>query len=101
MALINSSRSRDANGRLGYGGRLKDFARPYSENDGKIVGSADVVKVGRSTGYTEGYVADLHAVVEVPFGNGKAVFIDQLGVCPGKDNCGVFSTGGDSGAALV
>lgn len=97
-----SNRSDAAHSRHGYGGRLADFGPPYAADaNGDVSGSAYVTKVGRTTGYTEGYVANVAARIEVDFGSGKAVFVDQLAVYPDKDNCGIFSTEGDSGSALV
>jgi hypothetical protein len=101
--LISSDRSDASHARLGYGGRFRGFGQDYKEDaTGAIIGSPDVTKVGRSTGYTEGCVTNIAAVVTMPFGGGRtATFVDQIGIRPSKDNSGVFSSVGDSGSALV
>ena len=102
IAKMTESRSDESHARHGYGGRLEGFGPAYRvDKGGKITGSANVNKVGRTSGYTEGYVANVKATIPLQFGKGTAVFVDQLAVRPGKDNNGVFSTDGDSGAALV
>jgi hypothetical protein len=100
--FTHSTRSSDSHARHGFGGHLKDFGAPYPvDKAGNVVGSADVTKIGRTSGYTEGYVSNVFATIQVDFAAANAIFVDQLAVRPGKDNCGPFSTEGDSGAALV
>jgi hypothetical protein len=65
------------------------------------LGSNNVYKVGRSSGFTEGHVTNLAAVVNVPFGAGQATFVNQIAVKPTPDNTGSFSEPGDSGSALI
>jgi hypothetical protein len=101
--LTNSGRESTAHGRFGHGGRFKGVvAAPYRGNSaGDVIGSSDVHKVGRSTGYTEGYVSNVALRIDVPFGTGTARFVDQLLVTPSKDNTGPFSEVGDSGSAVL
>lgn len=102
IAQMTDGRSDASHARRGYGGRLMGFGPAYTVNkNGKVTGSANVTKVGRTSGYTEGYVANVKGTITLQFGKGTAVFVNQLAVRAGKDNNGVFSTDGDSGAALV
>jgi hypothetical protein len=101
--LFESEREATAHARFGYGGRFAGVATPYEWDPRKeqIVGSPHVHKVGRSTGCTEGYVSGISGVIDLPFGNGTATFVDQIIVRPGKDNTGPFSDAGDSGSAVL
>lgn len=59
----------------------------------------EVVKVGRTTEFTSGYVDVVGASVTVNYGGGKqAVFDDQVIV---RAHSGSFSKGGDSGSVIV
>jgi hypothetical protein len=59
----------------------------------------EVVKVGRTTEFTSGYVDVVGASVTVNYGGGKqAVFDDQVII---KAHTGSFSAGGDSGSVIV
>jgi hypothetical protein len=104
LAELTESGTRErALRRLPYGGRLSGKADPYEVDDnGTIVGSSQVYKAGRTTGFTEGYVAELAGTYQVDYGGWTATFVDQLGVCRTVDNTGVaFSDAGDSGSALL
>jgi hypothetical protein len=89
---------------LPYGGRILGRASDYQvDKTGKIVGSGRVYKVGRTTGYTEGYVTGIGATITgIDFGGWTASFIDQLVVSRTPDNSSaLFSSDGDSGSALL
>jgi hypothetical protein len=61
-----------------------------------------VYKVGRTTGFTEGYVAELFGTAKVQYNQWTATFVDQIVVHRTVDNTGlVFSDRGDSGSALL
>jgi hypothetical protein len=99
-----SERAHDSLGRLPFAGLLSGQAKPFDvdENTDQVIGRAEVFKVGRTTGYTEGVVTDIHAVTTLDYGFGRrAAFIEQLAVRPGPDNTGYFTQEGDSGSALV
>lgn len=55
-----------------------------------------VQKYGRTTGYTQGRVTGINAVIDVGYRDGKARFVDQV-VITGNG----FSAGGDSGSLIV
>ena len=55
-----------------------------------------VMKYGRTTGLTQGRVDAIHAIVNVGYGSGTALFVDQIIIRPGS-----FSAGGDSGSLIV
>jgi hypothetical protein len=67
----------------------------------KVVGSPYVYKIGRTTGYTEGYVSEIRATIDANFAGGKALFVDQIAIKPTPDNTGLFSDKGDSGSPLI
>ena len=56
----------------------------------------DVMKYGRTTGFTSGTVDSVDALVNVGYDSGTARFIGQIIIRPGK-----FSSGGDSGSLIV
>ena len=56
----------------------------------------DVMKYGRTTGFTSGTVDSVDAIVNVGYDSGTARFIGQIIIRPGK-----FSAGGDSGSLIV
>lgn len=101
--LRQSDRDHCQLGRLPYGGQLLGIAQPYDwDTDAeRVVGSANVFKVGRTTGYTEGQVTNTKAVTIVNYKGLKATFDDQLAVDATPDNTGDFSEAGDSGSPLV
>lgn len=85
------------------------IAKPYKSEDidPSIIGIGEVytteqaylgqrvVKSGRTTEYTEGYISLIHTTVKVNYGSGKiATFDDQLVAGP-------MSAGGDSGSLVV
>ena len=88
--------------RLTFSGSIRGIAHPYEvDNAGALIGSARVYKVGRTTGYTEGTVTNIAAVVSIPYPGGVAVFSDQIAVHPTADNVGPFSDRGDSGSGVL
>lgn len=101
--LLEADRDRDDLNRLPYGGCILDFADPFALDpiDDTIIGPRRVFKIGRTTGYTEGYVSGLDGVMDVDFAGGRATFDDQIIVRVTVDNTGTFSEGGDSGSALI
>ena len=58
----------------------------------------EVRKVGRTTGLTAGKIVDVNATVRVNYGKFSALFTDQI-IIQGKS--GSFSSGGDSGSAIL
>lgn len=64
---------------------------------GEVLGLA-VQKYGRTTGLTKGSVSEVNATVNVGYGVGTAVFVNQI-VITGER--GKFSKGGDSGSLIV
>jgi hypothetical protein len=103
LAEIAVSNRDKAFGRLPYAGRIFGEADPYRLDDsGAIVGSAQVYKVGRTTGFTEGYVSELAGTLQVHYDGWTATFVNQIVVSRTVDNTGtVFSDNGDSGSALL
>jgi Peptidase family S64 len=103
IARITSTDRDVAPSRLPYSGKIRGQAPPYDINPatGAFAGTEWVYKVGRSTGYTEGYVSNVAAVVNVEFAGGKATFVNQIAVRSTTDNTGCFAEGGDSGSALI
>jgi hypothetical protein len=89
--------------RTAYGGSISGVADPYDldPNTGEIMGSSQVYKVGRTTGYTEGTVTNVAATVTLDYEGGSAYFVDQIVVKPTVDNVGPFSAGGDSGSGVL
>jgi hypothetical protein len=104
IAQLTGDPSRtEALSRLPYAGVILGEADPYRIDDsGAIVGSSYVYKVGRTTGFTEGYVSELAGTHQVHFDGWTATFVNQIGVRRTVDNTGsVFSESGDSGSALL
>ena len=101
--LTNSDRLLDALNQLAYGGRIVNVAAPYeiNPNTGAIEGSARVYKVGRTTGYTEGIVTAVAATSNIPYGNNRAFFNQQIIVQATPDNGNSFSQKGDSGSGVL
>jgi hypothetical protein len=88
--------------RLTFGGGIMGVAGPYDvDGSGRLLGSDRVYKVGRTTGYTEGRVTNIAAVVSVPYDGGVATFVGQLAVEATPDNVGPFSDSGDSGSGVL
>ena len=97
-----AARNVDDTDRLTFGGSIRGVARPYEVDDaGALIGSARVYKVGRTTGYTEGTVTNVAAVVSIPYPGGVAVFSNQIAVHPTVDNVGPFSDRRDSGSGVL
>jgi hypothetical protein len=73
--IISSKRDVEHLSWLPSGSRIQGVAGPYDIDidTGSITGTGDVYKVGRSSGYTEGYVSNVGAVVNVEFANGTAI----------------------------
>jgi hypothetical protein len=84
--------------RLPYGGKIRGQAQPYDIDPatGGLAGTEYVYKVGRSSGYTEGYVSNVAAVVSIEFAGGTATFVNQIAVRTTTDNTGCFAEPGDS-----
>ena len=59
-----------------------------------------VMKVGRTTGYTEGEIFDISADVTVQYGLGNISFQDQI-LLRGTGGTAQFSAAGDSGSLIV
>lgn len=89
--------------RIGLGGNLKGVATPFAVDPvtGQVAGSTRVYKAGRTTGWTEGDVAQLAVVTDVRYGAGLARFRNQIGIQASPDNTGPFSRAGDSGSGIV
>ena len=88
--------------RLTYGGCVLGVAEPYvGDQNGNLVGSPRVYKVGRTTGYTEGVVTNVAARVSIPYSGGNAMFVNQIVVEATADNVGPFSDRGDSGSGVL
>ena len=58
----------------------------------------NVEKVGRTSGYTQGQVFDVSAIVKVNYSMGAVIFDDQVLV---RGSAGSFSAAGDSGSLIV
>ena len=104
MAELGSSRDQGFLGKLPYGGRLAKVASRFDWDTNKniLIGSGEVFKVGRTTGFTEGTVTAIKAVTRVSYANGMvAMFLGQLAISSTNDNTGPFSLPGDSGAPLM
>ncbi|NIO03133.1 MAG: hypothetical protein GTN74_00570 [Proteobacteria bacterium] len=71
------------------------YGTPKSEPIAASVGLR-VMKYGRTTSKTRGWVDAINAVVNVQYGSGVARFVDQIVIRPG-----FFSSGGDSGSLIV
>ena len=77
-------------------------AAPFT---GQIVTTAPFLgqqlqKFGRTTGYTQGKVTAINAQITIPYGNGNAVFVNQIEVIAIGSSV-VFGSFGDSGALAV
>lgn len=58
-----------------------------------------VAKHGRTTGFTEGVISDVHVTIKVSYGNaGTALFRDQVAI---RGRGEPFSAAGDSGSLIV
>ncbi len=73
--------------------------------NGQIVTTAPFLgqqlqKFGRTTGYTQGKVTAINAQITIPYGNGNAVFVNQIEVIAIGSSV-VFGTFGDSGSLAV
>jgi hypothetical protein len=72
------------------------------DDQGAIMGSSRVYKVGRTTGYTEGTVSYVAGTARIEYTPGDyAYFVDQLVVAATPDNVGSFSAAGDSGSGVL
>jgi hypothetical protein len=96
-------RELDELARLPFCGRILGLADDWKwdKSAKKVVGSKYAYKVGRTTGYTEGYVAEINATIDVNFAKGKALFVNQIAIKATPDNTGMFSAQGDSGSPLL
>jgi hypothetical protein len=103
LAQLAPGKRDNAFGRLPYSGCFFGSADPYQfDSTGAIAGSTYVYKVGRTTGYTEGYVSELAGTTQVQYGGWTATFVNQIVVTRTVDNTGsIFSEKGDSGSALL
>jgi hypothetical protein len=77
-------------------------AAPFT---GQIVTTAPFLgqklqKFGRTSGYTQGQVTAINGQITIPYGNGNAVFVNQIEVVAIGSST-VFATFGDSGALAV
>ena len=73
--------------------------------NGQIVTTAPFLgqklqKFGRTSGYTQGQVTAVNAQITIPYGNGNAVFVNQIEVVAIGSSV-VFGTFGDSGSLAV
>jgi hypothetical protein len=73
--------------------------------NGQIVTTAPFLgqklqKFGRTSGYTQGQVTAINAQITIPYGNGNAVFVNQIEVVAIGASV-VFGTFGDSGSLAV
>jgi len=59
----------------------------------------NVQKLGRTTGFTKGFVSGLNVQLSLAYGNGTAFFVDQIEISP--TNAPLFSNAGDSGSLIV
>ena len=73
-------------------GKLKSVA-PLAANEGLAV-----MKVGRTTGYTQGRITDVSATVRVGYDIGDLTFNNQMMIVGSP---GQFSAAGDSGSLIV
>ena len=73
------------------------YGIPNSEITSAGLGLA-VQKYGRTTGLTKGSVSEVNATVNVGYGVGTAVFVNQVVIIGER---GRFSRGGDSGSLIV
>ena len=78
------------------------IAAPFN---GQIVTTAPFLgqklqKFGRTTGYTQGQVTAINAQITIPYGNGNALFVNQIEVVAIGSSV-VFATFGDSGSLAV
>jgi hypothetical protein len=103
--LTDSGRGLEELDQQAFGGSILRVASPYElDDDGAIVGSSRVFKVGRTTGYTEGKVTNLAGVVDIAYGDkdqNVAHFTDQIFIEETDDNVGPFSDSGDSGSGIL
>lgn len=104
-AIVDAPNRELALTRLPYSGRILGQASDFQvdPNTGTIQGPGQVYKVGRTTGYTEGYVAELGLFVPgIQYDGWTATFVDQMVIHRTPDNSSsYFCDEGDSGAALL
>lgn len=61
--------------------------------------ATEVQKYGRTSGLTIGLIIGVNARITIPYGNGNALFIEQIEIQPG--NSPSFGLPGDSGSLVV
>jgi len=101
--LTNSGRGLIELERLCYAGNISGVAEPYELDPatGALQGSAQVYKVGRTTGFTEGVVTNVLGTTNIPYPGGVAYFNNQIIIQATPDNVGPFSDNGDSGSGVI
>ena len=101
--LTNSGRGLIELERLCYAGNILGVAEPYELDPatGALQGSAQVYKVGRTTGFTEGVVTNVLGTTNIPYPGGVAYFNNQIIIQATPDNVGPFSDNGDSGSGVI
>ena len=71
------------------------YGTPKSATATPTVGM-EVQKYGRTTGLTTGQITGVNAIINVTYGSGQAMFVDQIII-----GSGGFSAAGDSGSLVV
>ena len=86
---------------LGNATTEEGYGVPKSEIMAAYLGQK-VMKYGRTTGLTYGYVTDTSVTVDVGYDDGTARFTQQIFFGPADDaDYTIFSDGGDSGSLIV
>jgi hypothetical protein len=101
IALVSVSEVGVATPEDGYGEPIATVIPAPGNPDTRLTPKAgmDVMKYGRSSSLTYGYIDAINAVVNVDYGsNGVARFIGQIII---TTNSGQFSQSGDSGSLIV
>ena len=84
---------------VGTATRSDGYGEPMTETTPAFVG-LEVMKYGRTTGYTEGYVSDINVLIDVEYaGPMIARFSGQMIIRP--SGAGNFSLAGDSGSLIL
>jgi hypothetical protein len=84
--------------KMGYETPSNGYGRPRPAIANAAL-NMDVMKYGRTTGMTYGYVSDVNVTVVVEYDSGDARFVDQIMISPTAGTN--FSSPGDSGSLVV
>lgn len=92
---IDAALARVEDGLVGDSTPEDGYGRPRTDPIEAVPGM-DVMKYGRTTGQTTGWVEAINATIMVQYDSGVARFVDQIVIRPGP-----FSDAGDSGSLVV